>query len=467
MTPRILISAAHKSSGKTTVSLGICAALKEREIKVRPFKKGPDYIDPMWLQSASGNACYNLDFYTMSHDEILSTLSHKSENFDISLIEANKGLYDGIELDGSNSNAALAKLTQTPVILVINTSGISRGIAPLLLGYQAFDPEVNIAGVILNQVGGPRHESKLRTVVEHYTDIPVLGAVQRHHDLELTERHLGLVPSNETELAINKINAIKTHIANQVDLEKIIQIANSAPALPLSHSNVIPAINPIESSIRLGIIQDAAFGFYYADDLDTFKSYGVELVKINALYDTTLPDIDALFIGGGFPETHLTQLHDNQALRLAIHTAIENELPTYAECGGLMYLCKNIQWDNKDYNMVGTIPSTATMHAKPQGRGYIQLKQSNDHLWTNSEIKNDAIIPAHEFHYSNITKLPDGSRFAFEVKRGTGIDGEHDGYIYKNLLACYAHQRHTASNPWIKHFIRFVQQAKTDRRSRA
>ena len=460
MTPRILISAAHKSSGKTTVSLGICAALKDREMKVRPFKKGPDYIDPMWLHSASGSACYNLDFYTMSHEEILSTLALKSENFDISLIEANKGLYDGMELDGSNSNAALAKLTQTPVVLVINTSGISRGIAPLLLGYQAFDPEVNIAGVILNQVGGPRHESKLRTVVEHYTDIPVLGAVQRHTDLELTERHLGLVPSNEAELATNKINAIKTHIADQVDLEKIIQIANSAPALPLAHGNIVPAINPIESSLRLGIIQDAAFGFYYADDLDTFKSYGVELVKINALHDTTLPDIDALFIGGGFPETHLTQLHDNQALRLAIHTAIENELPTYAECGGLMYLCKNIQWNNKDFNMVGVIPATATMHAKPQGRGYIQLKQSNDHPWMNSETDNNATIPAHEFHYSNITKLPDESHFAFEVKRGTGIDGKHDGYLYKNLLACYAHQRHTESNPWIKHFIRFVQATK-------
>lgn len=457
MTPRLLISAAHKSSGKTTVSLGICAALKERELNVRPFKKGPDYIDPMWLQSASGNACYNLDFYTMSHDEILSTLSRKSLGFDISLIEANKGLYDGMELDGSNSNAALAKITQTPVVLVINTRGISRGIAPLLLGYQAFDPEVNIAGVILNQVGGPRHEGKLRTVVEHYTDIPVLGAIQRHQDLELTERHLGLVPSNEAELAVNKINAIKCHIADQVDLDKIISIASSAPTLPAVNSVGTQFISTSKQPIRLGIIRDAAFGFYYADDLDTFKSYGVELVPIDSLHDTSLPDIDALFIGGGFPETHLEKLHENNALRQAIHTAIENELPAYAECGGLMYLCNNIKWHDKDYSMVGIIPATASMHKKPQGRGYIQLKQSNDHPWMMTETHSEAIIPAHEFHYSSITELPGNSRFAFEVKRGTGIDGQHDGYLYKNLLACYAHQRHTASNPWIKYFIHFVQ----------
>lgn len=457
MTPRLLISAAHKSSGKTTVSLGLCAALKDRKLKVRPFKKGPDYIDPMWLASAAGNACYNLDFYTMSHDEILAMLFSKSDGFDISVMEANKGLYDGTELDGSNSNAALAKLTQTPVVLVINTRGISRGIAPLLLGYQAFDPDINIAGVILNQVGGPRHEGKLRTVVEHYTDIPVLGAVQRHHDLELTERHLGLVPSNEAELACKKINAIKSHIADQVDIDRIIEIANTAPAIGTvqRQENSSAPLSPEKDGIRLGIIQDAAFGFYYADDLDTFEAYGVELIKIDALRDTALPDIDALFIGGGFPETHLAALHDNQALRQAIFTAIENNLPTYAECGGLMYLCKNIQWNDLDYEMVGIIPATATMHVKPQGRGYIQLQQNNEHPWLTDVAK--SVIAAHEFHYSSISALPENSRYAFKVKRGSGIDGKHDGYLYKNLLACYAHQRHTASNPWIKDFIRFVQ----------
>jgi len=457
MHPRLLISAAHKSSGKTTITLGLCAALKDRGLRVNPFKKGPDYIDPMWLQSAAGSPCYNLDFYTMSHEEIISTLIQQSHGCDISLIEANKGLYDGMDLEGSDCNAALAKLIQSPVVLVINTRGISRGIVPLLLGYQSFDTGVNIAGVILNQVGGPRHEGKLRSVVEHYTDIPVVGAVQRHHDLELTERHLGLVPANEAELASNKINAIKRHVAEQVDLDKIITIANTAPALPPLRSDFISNIQQPANSVRIGIVKDAAFGFYYADDLDTFKQYGVELAAIDTLHDTALPDIDALFIGGGFPETHLAALHDNQLLRHAIHSAINNELPVYAECGGLMYLCQSIEWKHQNYEMVGIIPARAIMHEKPQGRGYIQLQHNNDHPWTGIDSSASVTIPGHEFHYSRITPLPANSRFAFDVKRGTGIDGQHDGYVYKNLLACYAHQRHTAANPWIKHFIHFVQ----------
>lgn len=465
-TPRILISAAHKSSGKTTISLGLCAALNDKSVKVRPFKKGPDYIDPMWLHTASGHECYNLDFYTMSHDEILATLRSRSKGYDLSLIEANKGLYDGLDLDGSNSNAALAKLTKTPVILVINTRGISRGIAPLLLGYKAFDSEVNIAGVILNQVGGPRHEGKLRTIVEHYTDIPVIGAVQRHPDLELTERHLGLVPTNESELSRKKVSTIKQHVADQVDLNKIIEIANSATKLPANTNDLaVTEVKPAHTPLRIGIIQDAAFGFYYADDIDTFNEAGVELVAINSMKDSVLPDIDALFIGGGFPETHLTELHNNNALRTAIHSAIENHLPTYAECGGLMYLCKNIRWGDQDFEMVGTIPATATMHDKPQGRGYIQLQQNNNHPWLNDGLATENIIPAHEFHYSSISQLPENSQFAFDVKRGTGIDGVHDGYIYKNLLACYAHQRNTSTNSWIKHFVQFIHERKNDLRS--
>ncbi len=464
--PRILISAAHKSSGKTTISLGLAAALRDRGLSISPFKKGPDYIDPMWLQSAAGRPCYNLDFYTMSHEEILSTLIGNSQASELSLIEANKGLYDGMDLNGRDCNAALAKLTKSPVVLVIDTRGTSRGIVPLLLGYQSFDPEVNIAGVILNQVGGQRHESKLRTVVEHYTDIAVVGAVQRHPDLELTERHLGLVPSNEAELAGNKITAIKARIAQQVDLDKIISIANSAPPLaftPLDKNTT--AFDDNDGPLKIGIFKDAAFGFYYADDLDNFHQLGAKLIHINALQDTTLPDVDALFIGGGFPETHLSALHNNHALRQAVHDAIENNLPVYAECGGLMYLCKNIQWHEKDYAMVGTIPANAIMHTKPQGRGYIQLQKNINHPWGQTKADDKTTLAAHEFHYSSISKLPDDSRYAFNVKRGAGINGKYDGYVYKNLLACYAHQRHTLANPWIKDFIHFVKTKKTDQRS--
>ena len=191
---QVFISAAHKSSGKTTVTLGLCAALRERGLKVRPFKKGPDYIDPMWLGRAAGQTCHNLDFYTMERDEIRDTVGYYAQGADISIIEGNKGLYDGLDLDGSNSNAALAKLLGAPVVLVLDARGMTRGIAPLILGYQAFDPDIRIAGVVLNQLGGSRHESKLRAVIEHYTDVQVIGAVARESSMEILERHLGLIP---------------------------------------------------------------------------------------------------------------------------------------------------------------------------------------------------------------------------------------------------------------------------------
>ena len=189
--PRVLISAAHKSSGKTTLSLGLAAALRARGSRVQTYKKGPDYIDPLWLGVASGRDCHNLDFYLMSREEIAATLVQHSADADISLIEGNKGLYDGLDLDGSNSNAALARRLDMPVLLVIDARGMTRGIAPLILGYQAFDREVRIGGVILNQLGGARHESKLRAVIEHYTEVPVLGAVQHDARLAVVERHLG------------------------------------------------------------------------------------------------------------------------------------------------------------------------------------------------------------------------------------------------------------------------------------
>lgn len=194
---RLFISAAHKSSGKTTLSIGLCAAWQYQGLQVQAFKKGPDYIDPLWLSTASQRPCHNLDFNTSSPHEILHCVQHYGQTADLSLIEANKGLYDGLSLDGSDSNAALAKLLQAPVILVLDTRGMTRGIVPILLGYLAFDPEVHIAGVIFNRVGGSRHAAKLRQAVEHFTDIPVLGSVQETTNLQIEERHLGLMPSNE------------------------------------------------------------------------------------------------------------------------------------------------------------------------------------------------------------------------------------------------------------------------------
>jgi cobyrinic acid a,c-diamide synthase len=452
---RLLISAAHKSSGKTTVSLGLCAALAARGLAVQPFKKGPDYIDPMWLGRAAGRPCHNLDFHCMSHAEILSAVGHHAGNADIAIIEGNKGLYDGLDLKGSNSNAALAKLTQTPVVLVLDARGMTRGIAPLILGNQAFDAEVNIAGVILNQLGGSRHEAKLRAVIEHYTDVPVIGGVHRDQSLEIVERHLGLIPSNEADAADTKIATIRALIEQQVDLDRLLAVAGDTPL----RFTPLPAAPPSAGQrVRIGVARDAAFGFYYPDDLDALQQAGAELVMFDTLRDTMLPAVDGLFIGGGFPESHMQALEHNATLRQAIREAIENGLPAYAECGGLMYLSRSLSWNGEYREMVGVIPADCVMHARPQGRGYVSLQETLHAPWPPGPQPQE--FAAHEFHYSALENLPDTLQYAYEVKRGTGIDGRRDGIVIHRLLACYSHMRDTAQHHWARRFVEFVRQAR-------
>lgn len=445
---QILFSAAHKSSGKTIVTAGICAALKQQNINVQTFKKGPDYIDPMWLATASDQSCYNLDFWTQSEQEILQLFTSKSAAADISIIEANKGLYDGLDLDGSNSNAALAKLLDTSVVLVLDCRGTIRGIAPLLLGYQAFDKQVKIKGVILNFVGGNRHENKLRQVVEHYTDLNILGAVHRNEALTLEERYLGLIPSNEDQLAEKNVQTIAEIISEQVDLAALQDIAS-----PLPNFKPAAITESKQYNLRIAYAKDAAFGFYYPDDLEIFRQYGATLIPFDTLHDKDIPEADALFIGGGFPEKCMKALQQNSQLKDKIKSALINGLPAYAECGGLMYLCNTITYEGDSAKMVGLINSNCIMTAKPQGRGYTQFNENTHSIWQaqNSQIH------AHEFHYSHLDNLPGDSTFAFDISRGQGIYNNQDGIVIHNTLACYAHQRHTQQNPWITRFLDFVE----------
>ena len=453
---RLFISATHKSSGKTTVSIGLCAALRAQGSIVQPFKKGPDYIDPLWLGAASGRPCHNLDFNTMTPDEIIHTVQRYSRDTDIALIEANKGLYDGMALDGSDSNAAVAKLTRSPVVLVVDTRGMTRGIAPMLLGYQTFDRNINIAGIIFNRVGGTRHAAKLRESVEHYTDIKVLGAVQNNPDMEIEERHLGLMPSNESGEAEAQIARIRDLVAAQVDLGLLREIAATSASLPASSLPLCK--RGIEGDfLRIAICQDPAFGFYYPGDLEALQQAGAELVPVNTLTDAALPsDIDGLFIGGGFPETHMQQLAANVAMRESIRAAIDNGLPTYAECGGLMYLSRSLIWNGQQAEMVGIIPGDAVMHPKPQGRGYVKLQETAAMPWPGGDSSHT--INAHEFHYSRLENLTATGKFAYRMQRGTGIDGQHDGWIYRNLLASYTHIRDTSQFHWAQRFVAFIRQ---------
>ena len=454
---RLLISAAHKSSGKTTLTLGLAAALCVRGHVVQPFKKGPDYIDPLWLTRASGRDCHNLDFYVMGRDEILRAFAARAAGADIALIEGNKGLYDGLDLDGSNSNAALARLLAAPVVLVIDARGMTRGIAPLILGYQAFDPGIRIAGVILNQLGGSRHEAKLRAVIEHYTDVPVLGAV--HHDdrLAIVERHLGLVPSNEASGADAKIGVIAERVATQVDLDRLLAVAADTPPLPGIAAQPEPATSRVKPDVKVGIARDAAFAFYYPGDFEALRAAGAELVFFDTLHDARLPDVDALFIGGGFPETHMEALEANAGLRRDIRVAIEAGLPAYAECGGLMYLARSLAWGERRCQTVGVIPGDVVMHDRPQGRGYVKLRETGRGPWP---LGGGGEIRCHEFHYSSLENLPADTLYAYDVLRGTGTDGRHDGIVYKNLLACYVHMRDLESNHWAARFVDFVRRCK-------
>jgi len=456
---RLYLSAAHKSSGKTTLSIGLCASFVQQGLKVQPYKKGPDYIDPLWLTQASQRCACNLDFNTMGNDEILRVFQQRREGADITIIEGNKGLHDGMSMDGSDSNAGMAKLLKSPVVLVIDTRGVSRGVAPLLLGYQQFDPNVNIAGVIFNMAGGARHAAKLRSVAETYTDIPVLGVVNRHEDLELTERHLGLMPNNENQQSANIIKAIARQVSDQVDLQACLTVAGQGGELPTYPPIEIPDLP--NNTVRIGICEDKAFSFYYLSDLHALQLAGAELVSINTLEDSELPTIDGLFIGGGFPETHMQLLSQNISLRESIRQAIESGLPTYAECGGLMYLSKRLVWNDQSAEMVGIIPSDSVMHEKPQGRGYVKLEETGAMPWPGETTI--PVVGAHEFHYSsldNLDVLKRTGKFAYTVRRGKGITGDQDGWVYKNLLASYSHLRDTEQHHWARRFVAFVKQHK-------
>lgn len=463
----LYVAAAHKSSGKTSVSVGLSAALANRGMTIQTFKKGPDYIDPLWLARAAGSPCYNLDFFTQTHKEIIATFAGNLDDADIGLIEGNKGLFDGVDVEGTDSNAALATMLAAPVVLVIDTGGMTRGIAPLIRGYLDFDPDVNICGVILNKVGGARHEAKLRGALERYTDAEVLGAIGRDTALEIPERHLGLIPANEATgptAADTMISRLANATSAGVDIDRIIEIA-SAAKLPAGMKGALSKAKRLSSmgkpDVRVAIARDAAFGFYYQDDLDAFEQAGATLVPFDTLRDSHLPDSDALFIGGGFPETQLQALSRNKSLLNDIHHALANGMPAYAECGGLMYLSRRIGWQAQNGEMAGFVPADVVVGKRPQGRGYMLLEETADHPWPPAAIGNKANpagTPVHEFHYAQLENLAGDAVFAQKVLRGTGIDGAFDGLVINKLVAGFAHHRNTQANPWVERFVAFVRQ---------
>jgi cobyrinic acid a,c-diamide synthase len=454
---RLLVSAAHKSSGKTMVTLGLCAALAGQGTRVQPFKKGPDYIDPMWLARAAGRPCFNLDPYLMDGAALERCFRRALVGAELAIVEGNKGLHDGVALDGSNSNAAVARRLDLPVLLVVDARGMTRGIAPLLLGFQAFDRSIRIAGVILNRVGGARHEAKLRAAIEHYTDIPVLGAIAEDPRLVLDERHLGLVACPELPSVAEWIHTVGQVVGGHVDLQAVRALAAAAGA----GFEALPPLPVMPADLRIGIALDRAFSFYYPDDLQALEAAGAELVPFDTLHDARLPDVDGLLFGGGFPETCMQQLEANVALRTAVREAIEDGLPAYAECGGLMYLARSIEWKGQRARMAGVIPGDAVMHARPVGRGYVHLRETAAMPWPGGT--EGAELRGHEFHHSSLDNLPAGLEFAWQVRRGQGIGAQRDGLRVHNLVASYTHLRSAAGSGWAPRFAAFVRECRARR----
>lgn len=446
--PRIIIAAPHRSSGKTTLTIGLCKALTDSGFNVQPFKKGPDYIDPMWHSAATGNDCRNLDYFMMGEENILKSFRRSAKGADISIIEGNMGLYDGMETDGKGSTADLARLLKAPIILIVDASSMTRSIAPLINGFQRFEPDITITGVILNKISGARHEAKLRAAIDYYCDVEIVGAIPRSQDVGIIQRHLGLKPAKEDEQAVSVIDIIGKLVKNHVDLDLLAKIAKSSPALP--NLNNIGNVKHPDPVVKLGIARDQAFTFYYPENLEALEMAGAELVPFSPLHDSQLPAVNGLYIGGGFPEVFMRELEANTDIRQKIKKAIEEGMPVYAECGGLMYLARNISWNNVTSNMVGALPCDIVMHEKPRGHGYIKL-QATGHSWLNG----DSEIRGHEFHYSEVQNLGDVG-FAYRLLRGKGVDGNYDGIVYKNVIASYAHLHSLGAPEWAYKFITCV-----------
>lgn len=454
--PRILIAALRGGSGKTLLSIGLIAAWKALGKNVTPFKKGPDYIDAGWLALAAGRPCHNLDTFLVETKHILqSFLSHSSQG-DIAVVEGNRGLYDGIDIKGSTSTAELAKLLQAPVVLCIDCTKSTRTMAAAVLGCMQFDPGVDIKGVILNRVAGPRHEQILRKSIEHYCNIPVLGAVPKLGKQNFPERHMGLIPTPEHAWAQESIDAAAQMAANYLDLDALAEIARQAPRRFVSEQHPASPTNRDLCSDqhltpRIGIIKDSAFQFYYPENIEALAYAGAETVFISPLTSDNIPPVDALYIGGGFPETHAEQLSANVKFREQLKLLAEDGLPIYAECGGLMYLGEALVLDERSYPMAGVLPVVFGFSKKPQGHGYtiVVVKEKNPYFEVGAELR------GHEFHYSRVLKWRGAAKdLVFDMQRGTGFIDNKDGVCYKNVLATYTHLHALGSPSWAESIVR-------------
>lgn len=459
--PRIVFGALKGGSGKTLISVGVVAALRKRGLKVAVFKKGPDYIDAGWLGLAAGVDCHNLDAYLFSETAILDSFVSRSSGADISIIEGNRGLFDGVDAAGTFGTAELAKLLKAPLLLIIDSTKMTRTAAALTLGCKALDPELQLEGVIINRVAGQRHCRILTESIESLCSVPVIGSINKLDLQSFPQRHLGLLPLHEHPEAMRFIEQALEIVENSVDIERLLSIANDSGDFALmSDSQDFGHAPRTHENVIVGALKDSAFQFYYPENLEALTVTGASLREINSLEPKELPEIDALYIGGGFPETNAERLADNFIFRDSLRRAVENGLPVYAECGGLMYLSRSLQIDENNYPMVGIFDMDSVLAMRPQGHGYIHVKTVSE----NPFYPVGASLVGHEFHYSYVANVCADSRsFAFEVTRGHGIDGRHDGIFRKNALATYAHVHALGEPLWAKGILDMANRYKRQR----
>jgi cobyrinic acid a,c-diamide synthase len=422
---------------------------------VAPFKKGPDYIDAGWLAQAAQAPCYNLDPYLMNPDAVAASFALRTAaGPEVAVIEGNRGLFDGFDQTGASSTAELAKSLGSPVVLIVDCTKSTRTVAALVHGCRTFDPDLNLAGVILNQVATGRQENLIRSAVESCTGLPVLGAAPRVRTHDLPERHLGLIPPQEHPRATKALDLLARLAADHLDLDRLLALARAAGPPPSPSIGLWPdaAADP-GGPITVGVIRDSVFQFYYPENLELLERLGGRIHVFSALDVDRLPDVDALYLGGGFPETQAELLADHQELRDSIRLAVENGLPVYAECGGLMYLGRDLILGDRRYPMTGVFPVSFTVEKKPQGHGYTRLTVDRENPYFRPGVE----LRGHEFHYSRpVDYRPDQVHLACEVVRGTGFDRGRDALYYKNVFASYTHLHGLTEAGWARSLIRLA-----------
>jgi cobyrinic acid a,c-diamide synthase len=416
------------------------AALARRGLKVQPYKVGPDYIDPGYHAVASGRASRNLDAWMLPEATVLELFARSSEGADVALIEGVMGLFDGLSgLDEAGSTAQMAKLLRAPVLLVLDVSRTARSAAAMALGYARLDPGVRLAGIILNRVGGPRHQDWTTEAIEGLTGLPVLGALPEMPDLALPERHLGLIPATERQSLDAVLERLVPRIEDQIDLDRLIALAARAEPVPFAPGSLFSSNAPTRPA-RIAVAQDEAFSFYYADSMDLLAAAGAELVRFSPIHDASLPSgAQGLYIGGGFPEMFGDQLSANRPMRAEILERARDGMPIYAECGGLMYLTEAIiDFDGNSFPMVGAVPGRAVMERGRLRIGYVEVEPLGENILAGPGTR----LRGHEFHCAQW----DGAGSASAAYRILNLNGRSEGYQRGNLLATFVHL-HLATDP--------------------